>query len=68
VQADRDGAKRRKRDRGQREVEASGFVKMDSIGAFSSVPSGTYLLLSQEEEKFVKMYSIMVKITLLSKR
>ena len=68
VQADRDGAKRRKRDRGQRAVEASGFVKMDSIGAFSSVPSGTYLLLSQEEEKFVKMDSIMVKITLLSKR
>src|SRR5215468_6288462 len=68
VQADRDGAKRRKRYRGRREVEASGFVKMDSIGAFSSVPSGTYLLLSQQEEKFVKMDSIMVKITLLSKR
>jgi hypothetical protein len=68
VQADRDGAKRRKRDRGRRAAEASGFVKMDSIGAFSSVPSGTYLLLSQEEERFVKMDSIMVKITLLSKQ
>ena len=68
VQADRDGAKRRKRDRGRRAAEASGFVKMDSIGAFSSVPSGTYLLLSQEEERFVQMDSIMVKITLLSKQ
>jgi len=65
VQADRDGAKRRKRDRG-RAVEAS--VKMDSIGGFSSIPSGTYLLVPQEDEKFVKMDSIMVKITLLSKR
>jgi hypothetical protein len=68
VQADREGAKRRKRDRGRRAVEASGFVKMDSIGAFSSVPSGTYLLVPQGEERFVKMDSIMVEITLLSKR
>jgi hypothetical protein len=67
VQADREGAKRRKRDRRRRAVEASEFVKMDSIGPFSSVPSGTYLLVPQEEEKFVKMDSIMVKITLLSK-
>jgi hypothetical protein len=68
VQADREGAKRRQRERGRRAVGGSGFVKMDSIGEFSSVPSGTYLLVPQEEEKFVKMDSIMVKITLLSKR
>jgi hypothetical protein len=68
VQADREGAKRRKLDRGRRAVEGSGFVKMDSIGRFSSVSSGTYLLVPQGEEKFVKMDSIMVKITLLSKR
>lgn len=68
VQADREGAKRRKRDRGRRAEGGSGFVKMDSIGPFSSVPSGTYLLVPQEEEKFAKMDSIMVKITLLSKR
>ena len=68
VQADREGARRRKRERGRRAVGASGFVKMDSIREFSSVRSGTYLLVPQEEEKFVKMDSIMVKITLLSKR
>jgi hypothetical protein len=41
---------------------------MDSIGEFSSVPSGTYLLVPQDEERFAKMDSIMVKIILLSKR
>jgi hypothetical protein len=66
VQADREGAKRRKRD--GRVARGSGFVKMDSIGAFSSVPSGTYLLVPQGEKKFAKMDSITVEITLLSKR
>jgi hypothetical protein len=41
---------------------------MDSIGTFPSVPSGTYLLVPQGEEKLAKMDSIMVEITLLSKR
>ena len=59
--------KQRKRDRRQRAAGGSGFAKMDSIGTFSSVPSGTYLLVPQEEEKFAKMDSIMVKITLISK-
>jgi hypothetical protein len=39
---------------------------MDSIGTFSIVPSGTYRLVPQDEEKFAKMDSIMVKITFLS--
>lgn len=67
VQADREGAKLRQRDRRRRAAEGSGFVKMDSIGSFSSFPSGTYLLVHAGEEKFAKMDSIMVKITLLSK-
>jgi len=41
---------------------------MDSIGTFSSVPSGTYLLVPHGEEDLAKMDSIMVEITLLSKR
>jgi hypothetical protein len=40
---------------------------MGSIGTFSTVPSGTYLLVPQDEKKFAKMDSIMVEITLLSK-
>jgi hypothetical protein len=36
---------------------------MDSIGAFSTVPSGTYLLIPQGEGKFAKMDSVMVEIT-----
>ena len=64
---DREGAKLRQRDRRRRAAEGSGFVKMDSIGSFSSFPSGTYLLVHAGEEKFAKMDSIMVKITLLSK-
>jgi len=67
VQADRERAKRRKRDRGRGAARVGGFVKMDSIGTFSSVPSGNYLLVPEGEEKFAKMDSIMVKITLLSK-
>jgi hypothetical protein len=63
AQANRD--KQRQRDRGRR---AANLAKMDSIGAFSSVPSGTYLLVPQGEEKLAKMDSIMVEITLLSKR
>jgi hypothetical protein len=68
VQADREGAKRRKRDSRRCAAGGSGFVKMDSISPFSSVPSGTYLLVPQGEEEFAKMDSIMVEITLLSKR
>jgi hypothetical protein len=41
---------------------------MDSIGAFPSVQSGTYLLVPQGEEKIAKMESIVVEITFLSKR
>jgi hypothetical protein len=61
-------AKQRKRDRRQRAAEEHRFAKMDSIGTLSSVPSGTYLLVPQGEEKFAKMDSIVVEITLLSKR
>ena len=68
VQADREGAKRRKRAGRRRAAGGSGFVKMDSIGTFSAVPSGTYLLVPQGEKKFAKMDSITVEITLLSKR
>ena len=68
AQADRERAKRRKRDRRLDAAKASGFAKMDSIGGFSTVPSGTYLLVPQGEEKFAKMDSIMVEITFLSKR
>jgi hypothetical protein len=63
VQANRE--KQRQRDGRRR---AANLAKMDSIGAFSSVPSGTYLLVPQGEEKLAKMDSIMVEITVLSKR
>ena len=62
AEGNRERTKHRKRDR----VQAKRFAKMDSIGAFSSVPSGTYLLVPQGEEEFAKMDSIMVKITLVS--
>ena len=66
VEENRKRTKERKRD-GQRRSEGEGrFAKMDSIGNFSSVPSGTYLLVPRDEEKFAKMDSIMVKITLIS--
>ena len=64
----RANAKQRQRDRRQRAAGASAFAKMDSIGAFSPVPSGTYLLIPQGDEKFAKMDSIMVEITLVPKR
>jgi hypothetical protein len=67
VEENRKRAKQRKRDRRERAAGKNRFVKMDSIGAFSSVPSGTYLLVPQEEEKFAKMDSIVVEITLISK-
>ena len=67
AQADRERAKQRKRDRRRREAGRSGFAKMGSIGTFSTVPSGTYLLVPQDEKMFAKMDSIMVDITLLSK-
>src|SRR5262249_43061939 len=41
------GAKQRQRDRRQRAGEKEQFAKMDSIGSFSSVPSGTYRLVPQ---------------------
>ena len=65
AEENRQRTKRRKRDRWQ--CRARGFAKMDSIGTFSTVPSGTYLLVPRDEEKFAKMDSIMVEITLLSK-
>ena len=63
AQANRE--KQRQRDHRRR---AANLAKMDSIGDFSSVPSGTYLLVPRDEEKLAKMDSIMVEITLLSKR
>jgi hypothetical protein len=66
AQANRE--KQRQRDRQRRAAKASELAKMDSIGAFSSVQSGTYLLVPQGEEKLAKMDSIMVEITFLSKR
>jgi hypothetical protein len=68
AQAERARAKRRQRD--CRRVAAKGdvFAKMDSSKPLSSVSSGTYLLVPQDEEKFAKMDSLMVEITLLSKR
>jgi hypothetical protein len=66
AQANRE--KQRRRDRRRRAAKASGLAKMDSIGAFRSVQSGTYLLVPLGEEKLAKMDSIMVEITLLSKR
>jgi hypothetical protein len=66
AEQNRKRTKQRQRDR-RRDAAESGFAKMDSIGAFSTVPSGTYLLVPQDEEKFAKMDSIMVKITLVSK-
>jgi hypothetical protein len=67
VEANRERTKQRKRDHGQRAAKENRFAKMDSIGTFSTVPSGTYLLVPQDEEKFAKMDSIMVKITFISK-
>jgi hypothetical protein len=66
VQANRE--KQRKRDRRRHKLEAINLAKMDSIGIFSAVPSGTYLLVPQGEENLAKMDSIMVEITLLAKR
>jgi hypothetical protein len=63
AQANRE--KQRQRDGRRR---AANLAKMDSIGTFSSVTSGTYLLVPQGEEKLAKMDSIMVEITLVSKR
>jgi len=63
AQANRE--KQRQRDRRRR---ARDLAKMDSIGAFSSVPPGTYLLVPQGEEYLAKMDSLMVEIVLLSKR
>jgi hypothetical protein len=68
AEENRKQTKQRVRDRRQRGAGTSGFAKMDSIGIFSAVPSGTYLLVPQDEEKFAKMDSIMVEITFLSKR
>jgi hypothetical protein len=66
VEENRKRTKERKRDRRRHAEGEEGFAKMDSIGDFSSVRSGTYLLVPRDEEKFAKMDSIMVKITLIS--
>lgn len=63
VQANRE--KQQERDRRRR--AASDLAKMDSIGGFSDVKSGTYLLVPQREDNLAKMDSIMVKLTLVSK-
>jgi len=67
AEQNRKQSKQRKRDRRRRATGEGGFAKMDSIAGFSSVPSGTYLLVPQGKEKFAKMDSIMVKIALVSK-
>jgi len=66
AEENRNRSKERQRDRRRRAV-ASGFAKMDSIGTFSFVPSGTYLLVPQDDEKFAKMDSMVVKIIVVSK-
>lgn len=66
VEENRRQTRQRQRDC-RRAGRASAFAKMDSIGSFSPVPSGTYLLVAQGAEAFAKMDSIMVEITLLSK-
>ena len=58
---------KRERDRRRSAAKASDLAKMDSIGTFSTVPSGTYLLVPQGEEDLAKMDSIIVEITLLPK-
>jgi hypothetical protein len=57
----------RERQAAGRRAEDAKFAKMDSSKVLSAVPSGTYLLVPQGEEKFAKMDSLMVEITLLSK-
>jgi hypothetical protein len=66
VQANRE--KQRERDHRRHGAKAINLAKMDSIGGFLSVASGTYLLVPQGEENLAKMDSIMVEIILLSKR
>ena len=58
--------KQRERDRRRRAAKV--LAKMDSSKPLSGVPSGTYLLVPQGEENLAKMDSLMVEITLLSKR
>ena len=67
AQAERDRAKQRRRDCRRRAAGGDAFAKMDSSKPLSTVPSGTYLLVPRDEEKFAKMDSLMVEITLLSK-
>jgi hypothetical protein len=68
AQAERERAKQRQRDCRRRRAAGEGaFAKMDSSKPLSTVPSGTYLLVPQGEEKFAKMDSLIVEITLLSK-
>ena len=57
----------RERDRRRCRVKASELAKMDSIGSFSSVPSGTYLLVPQGGADLAKMDSIMVEIIVVPK-
>ncbi len=66
-QANRERTKQRQRERRRCAAEKKKFAKMDSISPISPVPSGTYRLVSENEEEFAKMDSILVKITLLSK-
>jgi len=67
AQAERERAKQRQRDC-RRAAGEGAFAKMDSSNLLLAVPSGTYLLVPQDEEKFAKMDSLMVELTLLSKR
>jgi len=67
AQAERERAKQRRRDCRRGAAGGDAFAKMDSSKPLSTVPSGTYLLVPQDEEKFAKMDSLMVEITLLSR-
>jgi hypothetical protein len=64
-----EGNRKRSRERqaAGRSAAKAKFAKMDSLNGLSAVRSGTYLLVPQDEEKFAKMDSLMVEITLLSK-
>jgi hypothetical protein len=67
AQVERERARQRQRDRRQRAAGQGAFAKMDSSKSLSTVPSGTYRLVPQGEEKFAKMDSLIVELTLLSK-
>jgi len=67
-ESNRKRARERQRQvRGHGSEGATKFAKMDPSKQVLAVSSGTYLLVPQGEEKFAKMDSLMVEITLISK-